>query len=74
VLAIVAVGVRLAESGLARLVARTVPVGRLRRSLLALLTVLAYILIAGLAFSLVWDWLEDAGQWGTQSSAGRSRR
>ena len=68
VLAIVAVGVRLAENGLARLVARTVPVGRLRRSLLALLTVLAYILIAGLAFSLVWDWLEDAGQWGTQST------
>jgi len=68
VLAIVAVGVRLAESGLARLVARTVPVGRLRRSLLALLTVLAYVLIAGLAFSLVWDWLEDAGQWGTKST------
>jgi len=68
VLAIVAVGVRLAERGLARLVARTVPVGRLRRSLLALLTVLAYILIAGLAFSFVWDWLEDAGRWGTQST------
>ena len=68
VLAIVAVGVRLAESGLARLVARTVPVGRLRRSLLALLTVLAYMLIAGLVFSLVWDWLEDAGRWGTQST------
>ena len=67
-LAIVAVGVRLAESGLARLVARTVPVGRLRRSLLALLTVLAYILIAGLAFSLLWDWLEDAGHLGTQST------
>jgi len=68
VLALVAVGVRLAEGGLARLVARTVPVGRLRRSLLALLTVLAYILIAGLAFSLAWDWLEDAGRWGTKST------
>ena len=68
VLAIVAVGVRLAESGLARLAARTLPVGRLRRSLLALSTVLAYILIAGLAFSLAWDWLEDAGRWGTQST------
>ena len=68
VLAIVAVCLRLAESGLTRLVARSVPVGRLRRSLLALLTVLAYILIAGLAFSLVWDWLEDAGHWGTQSA------
>jgi len=67
-LAVVAVGLRLAESGLARLVARTVPVGRLRRSLLALLTVLAYILIAGLAFSLAWDWLESAGHWGTQSA------
>ena len=68
-LAIVAVGVRLAESGLARLVARTVPVGRLRRSLLALLTVLAYILIAGLAFSLVLGlaWKMPA-TWGTQST------
>jgi len=68
VLALVAVGLRLAESGLARLAARTFPVGRLRRSLLALLTVLAYIVIAGLAFSLAWDWLEDAGRWGTQST------
>ena len=68
VLAVVAVGLRLAESGLARLVARTVPVGRLRRSLLALLTVLAYVLITGLAFSLAWDWLEEAGHWGTQST------
>jgi hypothetical protein len=68
VLAIVAVCLKLAESGLTRLVARSVPVGRLRRSLLALLTVLAYILIAGLAFSLVWDGLEDAGHWGTQSA------
>jgi len=67
-LALVAVGVRLAESGLARLVARTVPVGRLRRSLLALLTVLAYILIAGLALSLAWDWFEDAGRLGVQST------
>jgi small-conductance mechanosensitive channel len=69
VLAIVAVGVRLAESGLARLIAvRAFPIGRLRRSLLALLTVLAYVLIAGLAFSLTWDWLESAGRWGTQST------
>ena len=68
VMAVVAVGLRLAESGLARLVARAVPVGRLRRSLLALSTVLAYILIAGLGFSLAWDWLEEAGHWGTQST------
>ena len=68
VLAIVAVGVRLAESGLARLLAARAPVGRLRRSLLAVLTVLAYVLIAGLVFSLAWDWLEEAGDWGTQSA------
>jgi potassium-dependent mechanosensitive channel len=36
--------------------------------LLALLTVLAYVLIAGLAFSLCWDWLEHAGPWGLQST------
>ena len=68
VLGILAATLRLAERGLARLVAHTVPVGRLRRSLLALLTVVAYILIAGVAFSLVWDWLKDAGSWGTQST------
>ncbi|HSC62425.1 MAG TPA: DUF3772 domain-containing protein [Caldimonas sp.] len=68
VLAIVAVCLRLAELGLSRLAARTFPVGRLRRSLLAFLNVLAYILIAGLAFSLAWDWLEDAGHGGTQST------
>ena len=68
VLAILAVCLRLAESGLARLVARTVPIGRLRRSLLALLTVLAYVLITGLAFSLVWDWLEGAGHRETHST------
>jgi potassium efflux system protein len=68
VLALVAFGLGLAETGLARLAARTFPVGRLRRSLLALLNVLAYILIAGLAFSLAWNWLEDAGRWGTPST------
>jgi small-conductance mechanosensitive channel len=69
VLAIVAVAIRLAEGGLARLMAvRVFPVGRLRRSLLALLTVLGHVLIAGLVFSLAWDWLEDAGSWGTQST------
>ena len=67
VLVIVVVGVRLAEVGLARLAARTLPAGRLRRSLLALSNVLAYIVIAGLALSLAWNGLEDAGQWGTQS-------
>jgi len=68
VLAIVALGCWLAERGLTRLAARTFPIGRLRRSLLALLTVLAYIVIAGLAFSLAWDRLEEAGRWGTQST------
>jgi potassium-dependent mechanosensitive channel len=68
VLAIVVVGLWLTESGLARLAARTFPSGRLRRSLLALLTALAYILIAGLALSLSWDGLEQAGLWGPQST------
>jgi small-conductance mechanosensitive channel len=66
--ALVAVCLRLAEIGLARLAAHTFPVGRLRRSLLALSTVLAYIGIAGLVFSAAWDWLEHAGRWGTQST------
>src|SRR5207253_7051479 len=52
VLAIIALAVRLAESGLTRLAASTLPIGRLRRSLWALLTVLAYIVIAGVALAL----------------------
>jgi small-conductance mechanosensitive channel len=68
VLAIVAVGVRLAEAGLARLVARTVPVGRLRRSLLALLTVLAYILIAG------WCSLSSGTGWRMPAGGARKAR
>jgi hypothetical protein len=46
----------------------TVPVGRLRRSLLALLTVLAYILIAGLALSLGLGLVGGCRPPGTQST------
>ena len=53
--------------GLAWLAARTFPVGRLRRSLLALLTVLGYVLIVGLAVSVAWETLDYGGTWGTQS-------
>ncbi|HSV57474.1 MAG TPA: DUF3772 domain-containing protein [Variovorax sp.] len=66
-LAIIIAGIWLAEAGLTRLAARTFPVGRLRRSLLALLTVLGYILIVGLAASVAWESLEDGGNWTTQS-------
>ena len=67
-LAVVAVGLRLAESGLARLVARTVPVGRLRRSLLALLTVLAYVLVSGWRSLRPGTGWKIDGHWGTQSA------
>ncbi|MDM0112953.1 DUF3772 domain-containing protein [Variovorax sp. J22R133] len=61
-------GLWLAEFGLAWLAARFFPVGRLRRSLLALLTVLGYVLITGLALSIAWETLDYAGTWGTQSA------
>ena len=67
-LALMAIGLTLTERSLAGLVARTFPVGRLRRSLLALLTVLAYILVVGLALSWAWETLESDGSWGTQST------
>ena len=66
-LAIIIVGLWLTESGLAALAARTFPVGRLRRSLLALLTVLGYVFIVGLAASIAWQSVEDAISWSTQS-------
>lgn len=56
------------EVGLAWVAARTFPIGRLRRSLLALLTVLAYVLLAGLAGTAAWGMLEELGDWGTRSS------
>ncbi|SFM07366.1 DUF3772 domain-containing protein [Variovorax sp. OV329] len=56
------------EVGLAWLAARKFPIGRLRRSLLALLTVLAYVLLAGLAASAAWGLLDELGNWGTRSS------
>ncbi|MGR4870868.1 DUF3772 domain-containing protein [Variovorax sp. LARHSF232] len=66
-LAIIIVGLWLGESGLAALAARTFPVGRLRRSLLALLTVLGYVFIVGLAATVAWQSVEDARNWSTQS-------
>src|SRR4029079_3258338 len=55
------VALALTESGLIRLLAGPSGLaGRLRLSWLALLTSLAYILIAGLALSVAWNWLEDA--------------
>ncbi len=66
-LAIIIVGLWLTESGLAALAARTFPVGRLRRSLLALLTVLGYVFIVGLAASIAWQSVEDTLSWSTQS-------
>jgi len=56
------------EIGLAWIAARSFPIGRLRRSLLALLTVLAYVLLAGLASTAAWGMLEELGDWGTRSS------
>ena len=66
-LAIIIIGLWLGESGLAALAARTFPVGRLRRSLLALLTVLGYVFIVGLAATVAWQSVEDARNWSTQS-------
>ena len=67
VFAFIAIALRVTEIGLTRLAARTFPIGRLRRSLLAFLNVLAYVLITGLVLSLAWDQLEEVGRWGTQS-------
>lgn len=63
-----ALAIWLAEAALAWLAARSFPIGRLRRSLLALLTVLAYVLIAGLAGAAVWGTVERLGDWGTRST------
>ena len=53
-----------AEHGLTRLAARVLPLGRLRRSLLALSTVAATSLIVGVAAQWGWKALQDAGTWG----------
>lgn len=63
-----ALAIRVMEACLAWLAARSFPIGRLRRSLLALLTVLAYVLIAGLAGTAVWGTVERLGDWGTRTT------
>ncbi|RZL63153.1 MAG: mechanosensitive ion channel family protein [Variovorax sp.] len=57
-------GHRLAERLIVRLAARFFPVGRLRRSLLALAVVSANVLITALAVAWVWQTLQNAGTWG----------
>jgi potassium efflux system protein len=52
-----------AEHALTRLAARVFPVGRLRRSLLAVSTVAATVLLAALAAQWGWQALERAGDW-----------
>jgi potassium efflux system protein len=52
-----------AEHALIRLAARVFPMGRLRRSLLAIATVAATTLIAALAAQWVWQALRRGGDW-----------
>ena len=54
-------GTWLAERLLVRLVPAQLPAGRLRRSLLASASVLAYVLLMGLAAQLAWGGLEAGG-------------
>lgn len=54
-------GTWLAERLLVRLVPAKLPAGRLRRSLLAMASVLVYVLLIGLAAQLVWSALEVGG-------------
>jgi potassium efflux system protein len=56
-----------AEHGLTRLASRVLPLGRLRRSLLALCTVAATSLIVALAAHWGWKVLRDAGEWGAMA-------
>lgn len=68
VVATLALAIWLAEEALAWLAARSFPIGRLRRSLLALLTVVAYVVIAGVVGTVIWGALDGLGDWGTRSS------
>ncbi|MDM0043688.1 DUF3772 domain-containing protein [Variovorax dokdonensis] len=58
----------LLERGLTSVAARFFPAGRLRRSLLALLTVAVYVVVVGGIATLTWSWLEESGDWNTQST------
>ena len=57
-------GHALAERALMWLAARFFPVGRLRRSLLALVVISANVVITGLAVGWAWQTLQNAGTWG----------
>lgn len=58
------VGTWAAEHALTQLASRAFPKGRLRRSLLALSTVVATVVIVGLSAQWAWQALQDAGEWG----------
>jgi potassium efflux system protein len=57
----------LAESALARLAARVLPAGRLRRSLLVIAIVATNVLLVGLAAQGVYATLDASGAWGPQT-------
>jgi small-conductance mechanosensitive channel len=58
------VGTWAAEHALTQLASRVFPKGRLRRSLLALSTVVMTVFVVGLAAQWAWQSLQDAGDWG----------
>jgi potassium efflux system protein len=66
-MALVLFGIWAAESALTRLAARFFPLGRLRRSLLAVSIVATHVLVVGIATQWAWQSLGDAGTWGDQS-------
>ena len=66
-LALVLFGIWAAEAALTRLVARYFPLGRLRRSLLAVSIVATHIVLVGIATQWAWQSLSDAGDWGEPS-------
>lgn len=65
---VLALAISIVEAALAWLAARSFPIGRLRRSLLALLTVVAYVVIAGLAGTAAWGTMDQLGDWDTRST------
>ncbi|RZL94082.1 MAG: mechanosensitive ion channel family protein [Variovorax sp.] len=66
-LAIILLGNRLAEHGLARLAARILPAGRLRRSLLVIAIVAANVLLVAGAAHGAFYVLDQHGVWGPQA-------
>ena len=66
-LALVLFGIRAAEAALTRVAARYFPLGRLRRSLLAVSIVATHLVLVGIATQWAWQSLSDAGDWGEPS-------